>query len=113
MLGLGTIKICARSLESDTEEEDEGVEDIVTEDPRNKRNQEVEDDEDINTVASHVVTDGPPRSLSHSFGITSSEDERQADFQLEEDEESGGREGGCIDLNISLCSYGHHQPGKC
>ena len=94
MLGLGTIKICARSLESDTEEEDEGVEDIVTEDPRNKRNQEVEDDEDINTVASHVVTDGPPRSLSHSFGITSSEDERQADFQLEEDEESGGGEGG-------------------
>ena len=46
MLGLGTIKICARSLESDTEEEDEGVEDIVTEDPRNKRNQEVEDDEE-------------------------------------------------------------------
>ena len=88
LLGLGTIKIGTRNLEPDTEEEE--VEEIVIEDSDN----EEKDVENRNTVPGRGVTDGPPSSPSHSGGITSSEDERLADFHMEEDEESGGREGG-------------------
>ena len=93
MLGLG-------NLETDTVQQDESDEDIMSEDPENERNKEDEDaeeDEDRNTEGSHPVTedhpsspvDGSMSSPSHSGGITSSEDERLAEFHMMEEEDSG------------------------
>ena len=69
------------------------MEEIVIEDSDSERHQE--DVKTRNTDPGRGVTDGPVvSSPSHSGGISSSEDERLADFQMEEDEESGGTEGG-------------------
>ena len=89
LLGLKMTKIGV----SYTEEEDKVDEDILTVDPENDMNEEVEDDEDNNT--SNAVTDCPPRSPASGSTISSShsseifysgpEDERQ-----EDDEHAGG-----------------------